>query len=345
MSRIVVVDWLGRGGIAQCSEAWAIELEADGHEVHVVTRTDRELGTGTVAAIGPADQGGAMRSHVALCRFAAATIRELRPDVVLIQNYVIPAIEELVHRAARAVGSAVVFVIHDHRHHEWREGGHLGLNRQMAQATHVVVHSTFVAEGLTSHRPTLRVTELPLPVPLGILDANGEALIHPVEGHLLAAQVGVLNRRNKGTDVVMALAKRGVPGWAFAFAGSGAPSCSAAQSVDAFLDAGDLAASVRTAHAVILPYRRATQSAVVVLSQICGTVPVASTVDGLAEQIDDGVTGLLVPPNAPIHAWAERLRELSDPAVRSRIAAAGSTAVWRQHDRFRKGVLSVIDRC
>ncbi len=35
---VVLVDWLGRGGIAQTSEAWVDELDASGHDVCVVTR-------------------------------------------------------------------------------------------------------------------------------------------------------------------------------------------------------------------------------------------------------------------------------------------------------------------
>lgn len=345
MRRILEVDWLGRGGIAQCSEAWAIELEASGHEVCVVTRADRELGARSVAATGPPDQGGAVRSHLALCRYAATYIRKSRPDIVVIQNYVIPAFEELVHHAARSVRAAVVFVIHDHRHHEWREGGHIGLRRQMAQATHLVVHSEAVAQEVVDERRARTVEVLPLPIPLGIAEASGTSVIRSVKGDLLAAQVGVLNRQYKGTDVVTALAERGVAGWSFAFAGSGAPSCSAAQSVDRFLEGGDLAATVRAADAVLLPYRHSTQSAVIVLSQLCGTVPVASAVDGLTEQIDDGVSGLLVPPGAPIEIWAERLGELANSRERTRIAAAGTAAVWRQHDQFRAGILSIIDRC
>ena len=345
MKRIVEVDWLGRGGIAQCSEAWAIELERAGHEIHVVTRPDRELGAGTVAATGPPHRSGAVRSHMALCRYAAATIRELRPDVVLIQNYVIPAAEELVHHAARSVGAAVVFVVHDHRHHERREGGHFGLHRQMTRATHLVVHSAAVAAEIGTVRHVSTVDELPLPAPMGIAESIGESVIHPVNGSLLAAQVGVLNRRYKGTDIVIALAEHGVPGWAFAFAGSGAPVSPATQSVDAFLSAGEFAASVRAADAILLPYRHATQSAMVVLAQLCGTVPVASAVDGLVEQIDDGATGLLVPPDAPIEVWAERLGELASPDTRTRIVAAGTAAVLGQHSRFRDGALSIIARC
>lgn len=345
MSRIVAVDWLGRGGIAQCSEAWAIELEATGHKVNVVTRAGRELSAIAGVVTGPTEQGSALRSHMALCRYAASTILELQPDIVVIQNYVIPALEDVVHRAARSVGASVVFVVHDHRHHEWREGGHVGLRRQIARATHVVAHSAVVADGVIDKWRRREIEVIPLPVPFAMIDRIGQSVFHQVDDQLLAAQVGVLNRRYKGTDTVISLAERGVPGWTFALAGSGAPSSPAVESVDAFLDAGDLVASVQASDVMLLPYVHATQSAVVVLSQMCGTVAVASAVDGIREQIDDGVTGLLIAPGSSVDVWADKLQELSDRSLRVRMATAGAASVRRQHEQFQAGICSIIDRC
>lgn len=338
MTSVVLVDWLGRGGIAQTSESWAIELERAGHDVRVVTRSDRELGAGEVASVGPAERGGAIRSHLALCRFAARTIREVRPDVVVIQNYVIPALEEQVHRAARQVGARVVFVVHDHRHREWREGAHLGLARQLDRADRIVVHSAAVGEGLAG-RP---VEQVVLPVQLGLAERTGTSALEPVPGRLLAVQIGILNRAYKGADIGAAVAAAGVDGWAFGFAGVGAPPCPGGQSVDRFLEPDELVATVQEADAVLLPYRHATQSGVVVLAQLCGTVPVASAVDGVAEQIVDGTTGLLVPAGAPVEAWRERLAELADDELRHRLQVEGRAAVWRQHEAFRASVLALI---
>jgi glycosyltransferase involved in cell wall biosynthesis len=63
-------------------------------------------------------------------------------------------------------------------------------------------------------------------------------------------------------------------------------------------------------------------------AQSCGVPVVATRVAAVAEVVDDGVTGLLVPPEQP-HAIADAvLRLLGDDALRARMAAAGrETAV------------------
>jgi glycosyltransferase involved in cell wall biosynthesis len=338
VTKVLLVDWLGRGGIAQTSESWAIELQGAGADVRVVTRTGRELGAGAVPTIGPPEGRNAVLAHASLCRFAARQIRTWLPDVVVVQNYVIPVLEEQVHRAARRVGAKVIVVVHDHRHHEWREGGRLGLRRQLRLADEVVVHSTVVGAGLA--RRTVRL--VPLPVQLGVLAATGSSPLSSADGRLLALQVGVLNRTYKGTDIAVELATRGVDGWSFAFAGVGAPTAPGAQTIDRFLDAGELRAAVEEADALILPYRHATQSGAVVLAQVCGTVPLATAVDGLIEQIEDGVTGLLLPPDAPVVEWRRRLTELGNAPWRTAIEGRARAHAWRQHEQFRAAVTELV---
>ena len=64
---------------------------------------------------------------------------------------------------------------------------------------------------------------------------------------------------------------------------------------------------------------------------------VASRLPGIAELIEDGVTGTLVPPRDP-HALAEALAALiCDPARRARLAAAGEARVRRDFD-MRHGI-------
>jgi glycosyltransferase involved in cell wall biosynthesis len=53
------------------------------------------------------------------------------------------------------------------------------------------------------------------------------------------------------------------------------------------------------AHLLLVPYRSATQSGVVPLAAAAGRGVVATAVGGLAEQVHDGVNGLLVPPGDP----------------------------------------------
>lgn len=335
MTAIVLVDWLGRGGIAQTSQSWIAELRGAGATVQVVTRLGRELENSS--EIDRPESSHSLVAHAQLCRRAAITLRRSRPDVVVIQNYVVPALEAQVHRAARRIGALVVFVVHDHRHHEWREGTHFGLASQLRNADHVIVHSTPVAEGLRSVRPTV----LPLPMQLGLVELTGASAVQRPETGLLALQFGVLNRWYKGTEIFVRLANQGVEGWSFALAGVGAPPCTSAQRVDRFLSPGDLVSTVREADAVLLPYRSATQSGAVVLAQMCGTVAIASAVGGVTEQIDDGVNGLLVSPTGDLDEWRTHLERIRDVTLRNSLAEGGRRAVRAQHAAFRAGVLEL----
>jgi glycosyltransferase involved in cell wall biosynthesis len=58
---------------------------------------------------------------------------------------------------------------------------------------------------------------------------------------------------------------------------------------------------------------------------------IASGVDGLLEVIEDGTSGLLVPPGDPEALAASITRLLEDPALYERIAVGG---IQRVADRF-----------
>jgi glycosyltransferase involved in cell wall biosynthesis len=64
----------------------------------------------------------------------------------------------------------------------------------------------------------------------------------------------------------------------------------------------------------------------------CGVPVVASDLSGIPELVDDGATGLLVPPRDP-EALASALRRLGDePALRERMGRAGREKVEREFD-------------
>ena len=63
-----------------------------------------------------------------------------------------------------------------------------------------------------------------------------------------------------------------------------------------FVPESDLGLYLRAADVVALPYLAASQSAACLTAYAFGRPVVASSVGGLAEQVQDGVTGLLVPP-------------------------------------------------
>ncbi|HEX2577520.1 MAG TPA: hypothetical protein VHK88_14300, partial [Aquihabitans sp.] len=96
----LLVDWLGRGGIAQCTESWAIELDAAGIDVVVATRAGRELAATPLPTV-TADGRGRLAAHRHLVAATVEAIRQRRPDTVVVQNFLIPSMEQAVHRAAR----------------------------------------------------------------------------------------------------------------------------------------------------------------------------------------------------------------------------------------------------
>lgn len=332
----VLVDWLGRGGIAQTTEAWARELDAAGEVVVVVTRPGRELAGAPVTVVKGPERRGRIATHRDLATTAARTIEERRPKVVVVANYLIPPLEVPVYEAARRVGARIVLVVHDHRLHTRLAGTWVGMRRHVKAADVVVAHTRFVAKGVASGYGRNDVVVVPHPLPVGLLGAT-----RPPEPPLgagpeaVALHFGVLHRRYKGTATVVDLARSGVNGWRFALVGEGAPAdVPGTVALQGFVEPGLLLAAVEQSDATLLPYRVATQSGAVVLAQALGSVAVASAVGGIPDQIDDGVDGRLVAAGAGSRAWAGVLSDLSDPGRRSAIAAAGRRRVQEGHRRF-----------
>jgi glycosyltransferase involved in cell wall biosynthesis len=329
MSRAVLVDWLGRGGIAQTSRAWIAALERRGHQVTVVTRGERELTGPDVLA--PEEGPHALVTHRRLARLAAATVEDLRPDVVVVQNYVVPPLERPLDAALRRTGSETVVVVHDHRLHTRVAGTNAGLRGRVRAADRVVTHSRYVAEAV--RRASGRTDVAVVPLPVTRLGTGGHSRL-AAGADRIAINFGVMTRDYKGGDVVCALAEAGVPGWRFAVAGVGAPASPRVATVDGFVPGPDLAATLGTTAAAVLPYRTASQSAAVVLAQSLGVVPVATAVGGLPEQIEHGVDGLLLPPGATLTDWRDALTHLGEHhAV---MADAARRRAERADARFRE---------
>ena len=72
---------------------------------------------------------------------------------------------------------------------------------------------------------------------------------------------------------------------------------------------------------VVLPYVEASQSGVVPVAYAFGRPVVASAVGGLPEAVEEGVTGLLVPPSDPVALAAAMTRLLCDDELRATLGA------------------------
>jgi glycosyltransferase involved in cell wall biosynthesis len=98
------------------------------------------------------------------------------------------------------------------------------------------------------------------------------------------------------------------------------------------------------ADAMVLPYRSATGSAVAAQALGHGLPIVASAVGGLGEIIEDGRSGLLVPPADP-PALAAAITRLVDPELRRRLAAGARTAAaaW-SWDSYAAALEALVER-
>ncbi len=333
MSSTVLVDWLGRGGIAHCSTAWVRTLRDDGHRCTVVTRAGRELVDEVGGAVTADAPGHALLAHAAVARAAADLVRETRPDVVVVQNYVIPLLERPLYAAVRDTGARLVVVVHDDRLHSALAGTRAGLRGALRSADAVICHSEYVARGVRAYTDRNDLVVTPLPVQLGVVGEEGA--VPPPRSRRMAVHFGVVKRAYKGLDVVGRLAAEGAAGWEFVLAGAGVPvQMRGATTVPGFVSSPRLVSLVADSTATVLPYRMATQSGAVRLAQALGSVPVVSAVGGIPEQVVDGETGVLLPPNAGVNDWRTALLRLGEPGVAERLGEHARQSAWREHRQF-----------
>lgn len=96
------------------------------------------------------------------------------------------------------------------------------------------------------------------------------------------------------------------------------------------IDDVELAMLFRQASVVVLPYIEASQSGVIPIAYTYGKPVVATTVGGLPEMIEDGVTGLLVPPKDERRLAAAILAVLGDDLQRRRMGDAAKRKIQRE---------------
>jgi glycosyltransferase involved in cell wall biosynthesis len=82
-------------------------------------------------------------------------------------------------------------------------------------------------------------------------------------------------------------------------------------------------------HLVVAPYRSATQSGIVPVAYAAGRPVVATTVGGLAEQVIEGETGTLAPPD-DAKALAAAVERALDAVDRLAAGASSHTASWAE---------------
>ena len=315
---------------------------------------------------GPVDRARAFLETAHAPRGIAqvlGAVARVRPDVVHVHN-VMPLISPGVHRAVRAAGAATVQTLHNFRVAcangiLMREGGPcedcltgspyqavlhrcyrgsipgsfavarmIDRHRRAGTWLHDVdrfialtrfARSRFLAAGLPEERIAVKPNGLPDP---------GRPVARARRGVVFAGRlsaekgVGVLAQAAAlGTVPVtvigegpMAEALAGAPGLALV----GRQGASAVR------------AAMERASAVVVPslcYEG--QPTVLVEAFAAGTPVIGSRLGGLAELIEDGATGLLVPPGDPRALAAAIARLAADPAEGRRMGAAGRAVFER----------------
>lgn len=91
--------------------------------------------------------------------------------------------------------------------------------------------------------------------------------------------------------------------------------------IDQYVPNEEVGLYFSAADAVVLPYRSATQSGIAQIAFRFGRPVIATAVGGLPESIDDGRTGLLVPPHDP-QALAKAIDRYFDESLESQFANA-----------------------
>lgn len=254
---------------------------------------------------------------------------------------------------ARA-GLAFVPVVHDAAPHPGDASPLFGwrLDRELAAARAAVVLSEAVAEAVAARRPGLPLIRLAIGahLPHGAATAAARGSDFLFFGRI---------RRYKGLDLLRdawPAVRAAHPGATLRILGEGdldgcAPGLSALPGVSVDLrwvpdDA--MAAEVASAGVLVLPYREASQSGVVPIALALGVPVVATAVGGLAAQVADGRSGLVVPPDQA--ALATAMARMLDAPLRDRLAAGAREAGaalsdWDAHAAvLREGIARVIGR-
>ena len=272
-----------------------------------------------------------------------AKMERRRPDVVHVQWSLVPALERRCWVWLRSRGVPIVYTVHNLLPHAARAGDADRFRRLYQAADALVVHTHGSAAALVDsfgvareritvapHGPlleeeprlTLEEARARLDLPRGAPLVLFAGLIEPYKGlgDLIDAFAQVVLTKPDARLVVAGrpnesfaayrrlLEQRGLVGRAH---------------LDLrYLRQAELAAYLCAADVVALPYRQTTASGILMAARRFARPVVATRVGDLAEIVEDGVTGLLVPPSDS-QALADAVaRLLADPVLANRLGAA-----------------------
>ncbi|MEO2167341.1 MAG: glycosyltransferase family 4 protein, partial [bacterium] len=350
------------GGIALHTARFATALRAEGHAVRVVSWR-RQYPAALFPGRSQIDPGepvcdlGTPLPEALLDSLsprswgrAAHALAAWQPEFVVIQRwhpFFAPALA-WVARRLRQCGAQVVWMVHNARPHEGPAGlwGPL-LRLGYAGEDLCLTHAASEAGALRGLGVHAEVRTIPHPAPAAAprLDsAAARARQGLPTGGIVFLFFGYV-RPYKGVELLIEalalLADRPEP-WTAVIAGEWymdrAPTQRALAAdcltervriLDRFLPEDEVAELFAAASVVVLPYRSGTQSGVVPQAFAHGRPVVVTQVGGVADNVQDGATGFVVPPDEA-RALAEALGRILDGARFSAAAieAAHGKASW-----------------
>ena len=341
--RILLWYWGRRGGGAQMALGLAAGLARRPDTALALSLSAQAALQAEMDALGvPTDR---VPTYASAAGFLAGTLRvpllarrlvrqarEFRADAVV--SVMTHLWTPLVAPALRRAGIPFVPVVHDALPHpgdpafawDWR------LARELQAANGALVLSEAVAAEIRRRRPGLRLARLTLGAHLPQTSAPAA---RPASTGTRFLMFGRL-RAYKGLDLLR-------DAWPLLHArhadatlrvvGEGdaealAPGLAALPGVTVeprWVGEAEIPALLAAADALVMPYREASQSGVVGQAYALGVPAVATPVGGLAEQVRDGVDGVVAASlSAP--ALADAMARLCDPAARATLAAGAHAA-------------------
>jgi glycosyltransferase involved in cell wall biosynthesis len=197
-----------------------------------------------------------------------------------------------------------ILIVHNIETHEWFPFRTLLTKAALRCASSVIVHSVTVGDQVADLAPLTPVEVVPMP---RLIEMIGSPL--PARDSLRLLMVGYL-RPYKGLEVALdavdLLKDEDFPVQLVVMGEFWQPSVADVQQMieqrtlgqyvsirPGYVDDEHLVGALSEHHIVLLPYLTATQSAIAPLAHAAHRPVIASNLPGLAEQVDDGVDGLL----------------------------------------------------